>query len=46
VDTKFTNRSSSVSWPGRPCHEAIVARASRPWMTGLTRCIRIRRCRC
>src|SRR5881392_2034274 len=30
VDTKFTNRSSFLSWPGRPCHEAIVARASRP----------------
>src|SRR5213594_4284531 len=24
VRTKFTNRSSFVSWPGRPCHEAIV----------------------
>src|SRR5437667_8939623 len=31
VRTKFTNRSSFVSWPGRPCHEAIVARASRPF---------------
>src|SRR5436190_21222972 len=30
VDTKFTDRSSFVSWPGRPCHEAIVALASRP----------------
>src|SRR5205823_8450483 len=29
VDRKFTNRF--VSWPGRPCHEAIVARASRPF---------------
>src|SRR5207237_9247428 len=30
VDTKLTNRSSFVSWPRRPCHETIVARASRP----------------
>ena len=30
VDTKFTNRSGFVPWPGRPCHEAIVTRASRP----------------
>src|SRR5437867_130145 len=29
VDTKFTNRSGFVPWPGRPCHEAIVTRASR-----------------
>src|SRR5438094_1482833 len=26
VGTKFTNRSRFLSWPGRPCHEAIVAR--------------------
>src|SRR5439155_4589363 len=22
------------TWPGRPCHEAVVARASRPCLTG------------
>ena len=30
VDPKLTDWSSFVSWPGRPCQEAIVARASRP----------------
>ena len=48
MDTKFTGRSSFVSWPGRPRHETIVARASRPWRLGdmrLTRYLQLAVCK-
>ena len=32
--TQSSQIGQVLAWPGRPCHEAIVARASHPWLTG------------